>query len=158
MRKWLYLLVTVALFSGIFWFSSKDAKTSTAQSDEVIVQLRLMTEEEMVAQPEKASDYRYIIRKGAHFTLYLILGIFVFLTLYEFTHALGFSVLLGQIMTMILAGVDEYHQSYVPGRSMEFTDVLIDGCGALLGITLLFLFIKSKRSKKPFDRVYYFGR
>lgn len=158
MRKWLYLCITIMLFSGIYWFSSKDADTSTAQSDEVIIKLRLMTEEEINQHPEKASDIRHIVRKSAHFTFYMLLGIFTFLTLYEFTYALGFSLLLGQIVTMILAGIDEYHQSFVPGRSMELTDVLIDGTGALLGIMMFYLFLKSKRKRKPFDRVYYFGK
>ena len=37
----------------------------------------------------------------------------------------------------LLAGLDEYHQTMVPGRSGELRDVLVDLCGA--GIALSFL-------------------
>lgn len=31
---------------------------------------------------------------------------------------------------------DEFHQSFIPGRSAEVWDLLADGCGALLGAAL----------------------
>ena len=34
------------------------------------------------------------------------------------------------------AATDEVHQVFVPGRSAEFTDVLLDSLGALVGIWL----------------------
>ena len=34
------------------------------------------------------------------------------------------------------AATDELHQVFVPGRSAEFTDVLLDSLGALAGIWL----------------------
>lgn len=151
-------MISLALFSGVFWFSSKDAPTSSKQSDDFIVTLRLMTEEEMIQEPEKASTFRFGIRKMAHFSIYLWLGIFIFLTLKEFTDALGFAFLMGWVITLILAGVDEYHQSFVPGRSMEIRDILIDGAGAFLGIVILYLLFKAKDKKRSYQNVYYFSQ
>lgn len=34
------------------------------------------------------------------------------------------------------AATDEFHQSFVPSRTSSFRDVLIDTCGALIGLTI----------------------
>jgi VanZ family protein len=34
------------------------------------------------------------------------------------------------------AGLDEYHQSFVAGRSPQKRDVLIDSCGVILGVII----------------------
>lgn len=158
MKKWIYLMISILLFAGIFWFSSKDADTSSQQSDEVIVKLRLMTEEEMTSNPEKASKYRFGVRKSAHFIMYMVLATFVFLTIKNFTEALGFSFVFGHMVVTLLAGIDEYHQSFVPGRSMELRDVMIDSAGALLAMLLLYILFKAQESSRSYNRVYYYGR
>lgn len=158
MKKWIYLTVSILLFAGIYWFSAQDAATSSTQSNEVIVKLHLMTEDEMVQEPEKASDYRFVVRKSAHFILYMVLSIFVFLTLVEFTEAHGFAFLAGWLIVIVLAAIDEYHQSFVPGRSMELTDVGIDACGALLGVLIVFSFYKSVDKRRNRKKIYYYGR
>ena len=52
------------IFSGIFWLSSKDAQKSSDQSNDLIVKLKLMTEEEMINEPERAASYQFGIRNG----------------------------------------------------------------------------------------------
>ena len=158
MRKIIFITISILLFVGIFWFSSKDATTSSAQSDDVIVSLKLMTEEEMIKEPIKASNYRFAIRKSAHFSIYALLGIFIYLSVKEFVGAGFTAYILGIFITAICAGVDEFHQSFVPGRSMEFRDVLIDSIGASTGIIALLLigFIFAKKERH--SNVYYFGR
>lgn len=158
MKRWFYLVMILLIFSSIWWFSSKDSQISSSQSDDVIVTLRLMTEEEIAAQPDKASDYRFMIRKAAHFSMYLLLGSFIYLFLMTFTEAVGLTIPLAIVFTALLAGVDEYHQSFVPGRSMQVQDVLIDSSGALFGMLLLYMIFKIREKKKPLSRVYYFGR
>ncbi|HIU52150.1 MAG TPA: VanZ family protein [Candidatus Merdicola faecigallinarum] len=50
------------------------------------------------------------------------------------------------IIGVIYAITDEIHQLFVPGRSGEIRDVLIDGLGIIVGIILIYQF-KKKRGK-----------
>ncbi|MDH3980911.1 MAG: VanZ family protein, partial [Gammaproteobacteria bacterium] len=59
--------------------------------------------------------------------------------------ASGFSVLSYWKITALTAlyGVlDEFHQSFVPGRNADVLDVLADASGALLGAGLLFFTVR----------------
>ena len=38
--------------------------------------------------------------------------------------------------TVLYAASDEWHQSFVPGRHPQLTDVLIDACGAATGLLI----------------------
>lgn len=81
---------------------------------------------------EKISDdLNPIFRKFSHAFVYLILAILV-------ANALNVSnikkVFLFTILICILyAASDEIHQLYIPGRSGEVRDVMIDTFGALIG-------------------------
>lgn len=43
------------------------------------------------------------------------------------------------LVTFLVAGADELHQSFLPNRSGQFSDVLLDTCGAAMLGLLLFL-------------------
>lgn len=49
------------------------------------------------------------------------------------------SVLLSALICTALAGLNEYHQNFIVGRSAEFTDVLIDAAGGLTGVLMALL-------------------
>jgi len=49
---------------------------------------------------------------------------------------------------MLYAITDEFHQYFVPGRSAEIRDVLIDSSGAFIGILLTIGIIQIKRKLK----------
>ena len=46
------------------------------------------------------------------------------------------------------AATDEFHQLFVPGRSGQLKDVLIDTAGGALGLGLLALILYLKRRRK----------
>jgi VanZ family protein len=49
------------------------------------------------------------------------------------------------------AATDEWHQSFVPSRTAAFDDVLIDSTGALIGLSLVFLWCKLTPSGLSFQ-------
>ena len=49
---------------------------------------------------------------------------------------------------LLYAMSDEYHQTFVMGRSGELRDVLIDSLGIITGIVLTVLILKLFKSKK----------
>lgn len=74
------------------------------------------------------------VRKCAHFFIYLILGILVMNCFNIDKKYIIYSV----IICFLYSISDEIHQIFVPGRSGEVFDVLIDTCGSFLGINILY--------------------
>lgn len=44
------------------------------------------------------------------------------------------SVIIALIICIIFAGTDEYHQTFVAGRTGQLLDVIIDTAGGIIGI------------------------
>ena len=80
-----------------------------------------------------------VIRKGAHFTEYLILAVFVMsgLTKNNVSKPFFKSVMICALYSM----TDEFHQLFVAGRSGRVFDVLVDTSGAAFG-TFVYCFTK----------------
>jgi VanZ family protein len=75
----------------------------------------------------------FLLRKSAHFTEYAILSALWFRalrvglpTLWQIRWAL-----IGLVISLLVAIVDEVHQAFVPSRTGSAHDVLLDLCGAL---------------------------
>ena len=85
----------------------------------------------------------HYIRKLAHFTAYLILGVLVYnLLLCYFTNKK--SLILSLIICLLYAISDEIHQMFVPGRAGQIRDVLIDFSGTTLGVISVWLIDRIK--------------
>lgn len=145
------LFLTITWMLVIFTFSAQPAEESTDTSmfwgrmaGELLVPgFKNWPEEKKESFAEKMD---YPVRKAAHATEYAILGLLLFATLYPLDHRdaelikrsrTGASFTLGALY----AASDEIHQLFVPGRSGQFTDVLIDSGGVLAGILLALLFL-----------------
>ena len=73
-------------------------------------------------------SYDYPLRKVAHAAEFAVLWALA-------RRALGDGW--GLVFTVLYAASDEYHQTFVPGRLGAWTDVAIDGAGALLALTFV---------------------
>lgn len=94
-------------------------------------------------------DLHHFIRKNAHFFIYLVLGVLVKVALMN-SGIRGFKAIgIGVVVCVGYAFSDEFHQSFIPGRGAQLSDVVIDSCGAGIGMVLQILFFKflSKREK-----------
>ncbi|WP_242662193.1 VanZ family protein [Butyrivibrio proteoclasticus] len=126
----------------IFSFSGQDADTSSELSFQVGIKVFSVANEtfdkgwssQKIEQLSEASQY--YIRKTAHFTEYLILAITVAFPLYVFGIRGLWLVILAGSFCIAFAGLDEYHQSFVAGRSPQKKDVLIDSCGVIVGVIM----------------------
>jgi len=78
----------------------------------------------------------FTVRKFAHFTAYFILGVFILHALVVNREITVKILLASFLFTVVYAISDEVHQLFIPGRSGEVRDVLIDSSGSLLGICL----------------------
>ena len=89
------------------------------------------------AKIEKASQLLNTpLRKVMHASVYFVLAFMIlFITNYLF-HNKKFliSALITILLIIIFAGFDEYHQTFVDGRTGAVKDVVIDTAGGMVGI------------------------
>lgn len=88
----------------------------------------------------KADSIHHLVRKAAHMTEYCLLAIAVSFPFYVYGLRGLPLVILAMGICVGFAGLDEYRQSFVAGRGPSKKDVLIDSCGALIGVTLVRIF------------------
>lgn len=99
----------------------------------------------------KADKIEFYVRKAAHITEYFLLAVSIAVPLYVY-RLRGFAlVIVAGFLCVGFAGLDEYHQSFVSGRSPSGTDVAIDSIGIFIGIfvTRIFGYLGRKTIFKP---------
>lgn len=74
-------------------------------------------------------------RKGAHIFLYFMLTLFLCLAVWQLVRAVKLRPWLALSLCAALAAIDEFHQTFVPGRTGKVTDVLVDLVGAGIAVT-----------------------
>lgn len=90
----------------------------------------------------------FMIRKTAHLTEYAVLGALLLLLLRGFIRKPGWLLAASLLACSAFAAADEYRQSFVQGRTPLAADVLLDTCGACLGILLAKLAADAGRRRK----------
>ena len=98
---------------------------------------------------EKMSAYELemwhiVLRKCAHFAEYFMLGVLWISVLRAVVCKYQKLVTIG--LCILTASVDEVIQRFVPGRSGQFQDVLLDSIGAMFGVCLIWCVIKLRRA------------
>lgn len=151
------VLPTIFLLLLIFGFSAQDGETSGSLSFKVSLFLVRLFSPLLPASTTEATLTEYAeflhlyVRKAAHMTEYFLLALSLQLPLAAWFSKLPFwktRILTGLCCTVFLAALDEFHQTFVPGRSGNFTDICIDSIGAIFATLCLFL-IYVIRKKKP---------
>lgn len=138
-RKDIAIILTVSWMLLIFYLSHQPASESSELSGSFVeVFMKIISVFPIAIDGEIV---HFIIRKSAHFIAYFILGLLIFHTvrLYIARHIRAFVCAL--FISFIYAASDEFHQTFIPGRSGELRDVFIDSAGALTGICAYVLVI-----------------
>ena len=108
--------------------------------------------EEMSAaeQTALAENIEFPIRKAAHASEYALLGILVFgvVRKKEMTKR---QMLCAILVTAFYAASDELHQFFVPGRSCQLRDVLIDTAGGVAGVGIQYILLKHFRKMEGIE-------
>ena len=141
-NKILYGIAIVCWLVIIFSLSARNSVESTGDSRGFATNVvtvcasfanRLGMIKEMPSDSEIASFVRKIdhpIRKCAHATIYFVLALLILLALGTNSDNFLKNALIAVIACFVYAMTDEYHQTFVPGRSGELKDCLIDSMGA----------------------------
>jgi len=92
-------------------------------------------------QPDLKSELQYfwdlIFRKIAHMAEYFVLCFLFYKAINNYKLEFKKVIIVSLILTLIAAGLDEFHQYFTRGRSASAIDVIIDGIGSLILIVIL---------------------
>lgn len=139
------LFLPSAIWYGLIWnMSAQPATLSSSTSSSTIgILLTLLGTDFLQMQTEVQTAavelLSFYVRKGAHMFLFFVLSLFLWY---------GFSSLIKNctrrtfctaFFCTVLASLDEYHQTFIPGRSGEVRDVLVDLTGAVIALLLFSL-------------------
>lgn len=134
------LILLICWMGLIFSLSEQPAVESSETSGGIIEKIAAVVFPDFKnlsvdEQQEIVSSFQFVIRKGAHLTIFGILGLLSFLTVVSYRHiSLKVRVIISSGFCLIYAIFDELHQLNVRGRSGEFRDVCIDFLGSMLVI------------------------
>lgn len=148
----LAILCMIMIFCFSLENSDESSETSMKLTDTavhiVVDDFEDLPEKKQLTILDKAT---FIIRKSAHFSLFAMLGFLVSMSVGRrkfFSIASAGAV----IFCFLYAVSDEFHQSFVPGRSCEFRDMMIDTSGAVTGMlismAIMFIFRKITQKRK----------
>ena len=151
--RYILIICIIVLCCKIFALSSQDGGVSAGTS-------RQFTEILLKTLGLECNDRTIeiinpVIRKVAHFSVYMLLGFLTMCTCETFKWQRVYKFDFSTMFAFIFACSDELHQRLGPGRSGEFADVCLDTVGAMLGvlivlaIALICVQIKKKKASKP---------
>jgi VanZ family protein len=144
MNKSLFWWVLVLTWCAIIFYFT-ESPTFTGENTQKII-------DSSVSGPQGSADQvkylNFLIRKSSHLIAFGFLALLVWKAMYPNRWA----YIIAWAVTTLYGGVDEWHQSHIPGRSASINDVLIDSLGALVVLLLLFLWNKFKKNKRSVVR------
>lgn len=151
MKKSIFAVLLVIWMAFIFSMSSQNSEVSSNTSGGII-KIILSAVPKFTEQPEEVQEnvvenLQFITRKSAHFIGYMILGILSILTFLQF-EKINKKPQFAFLLCVVYAISDEIHQLFVPGRSGQLRDVMIDSSGSLVGIALVLLCMKILQKRK----------
>ena len=139
-KRIVYAVLIILWMITIFEFSNQNGDTSQGTSDVItdkIIEINNNLE-------NKRDQVSFCVRKLAHFSIYLIGVIlaFGFFDTYSLQkkYVIAFALMFG----IVYASLDEFHQSFISGRSAQMRDVCIDTCGVITG-EIISCFVKKHK-------------
>lgn len=145
----------------VFIFSSQDrtetlntsgafiyAIETTVKNDTQVESHKEEADEVKTQKYKYSEDVQKVVRKSAHYFLYMIGGVILSVFFYALLQDNKKYIFCSTIFGILYAFSDELHQMFVPGRTSSLKDVGIDSLGILTGVVLFMIFIKIVKLKK----------
>lgn len=139
MKKILSYFLLVFWLSVIFYFSNQSGTISSSGSGGIIYNILNSIYNIFNIDTQNLSYITEIlhnpIRELVHVMEYFVLGILTLNCLKQ--NNVDKKVLITIMFCFIYSVTDEIHQMFVPGRTFEYYDIIMDNLGAILAVTLL---------------------
>ncbi len=153
-KQWILLALLIAWMGMIFFFSAKPAVQSAQMSHSVgrMIGKLLVPEFDELEEQEQdsfAESIDFVVRKSAHACEYAVLGILLFWNYEQKIRKRSILAGISWLSVVAYAATDEIHQLFVPGRSGQISDVMLDSFGGLLGVvfSVMIQYLIRKRKK-----------
>ena len=149
-RKVFKILLCVIWLGVIFYNRTRPGEISQKSSNEIINVAKKVIKIPAVSIDEAGSkfkDVNFYIRKNAHFFQYLILGLLLCSALRQFKLNKGTEIFLMLFLLLLFPVIDELIQKYIPGRTSNITDIVIDFSGGVLAVVLSIISHKMHKEK-----------
>ena len=140
MKSFLKYWLPVLIWLGLIFVGSTDALSAEQTSRFLVPFLRWFDPQISGAT---IAAIQLMIRKLGHITEYAILAMLLWRGLRRGTRLQAkMSILfsLAWLAAAIFAVTDEFHQSFAPSRTASPNDVIIDICGAVVGLVICMVF------------------
>ena len=151
-RKIILWLSLICMSAVVFGFSSDTAEQSSGISEKITEHIVKKIEKNIDIDSNQRKEIfgitHIIVRKGAHFSEFAVLGILSFLLASSYGLSVKICTLTALSYCLFFAVCDEVHQVFVDGRAGKVTDVCIDFFGSFSGIMLCRLIYWYKKKKK----------
>lgn len=159
--KYISWIPAVIVMVVIFLFSARPAVSSNDSSKTIAAQVLRLYEDisnneiDTSTRESILDKLNHIIRKSAHFLEFALLAWCSGLHLAVLKLGTRKLIAYATLFSAVYALTDEIHQYFVPGRSCQITDVLLDSCGAATGALVFILMmnvakrLKSKGKTNP---------
>ena len=137
MKKLISVILVILWMIVIFTFSSAPSNKSKKTSGRIVKQVVNVVgsiNNKRITDKNTLDKIELVIRKLAHVSEYLMLGILVYNLVMVFN--LKDPFLIALLLCILYSISDEIHQLFVPSRSGMVIDVLIDTIGIYIGIFL----------------------
>lgn len=134
-KRLVFLGLIIIWLTIIFLFSSNSGSESNYKSKSFInkgITIYEKVTNTNVNNKLVIKKLNYPIRKLAHFTIFLILGIFVYLFINTFE--MSNKLILSIFLCLFFAIFDELHQILVDDRTPQILDIFIDLFGSITSI------------------------
>lgn len=145
------IALTVVMLYAIWQFSAQNSSETSALSGKLAWKVTSVAEK-VLGRDLNVLKVEALLRKMAHFGVFMALG-FGLAGIFVWQRRIPVPVIV-IMLGMICAVLDEFHQSFTPGRNPSGFDVLIDTAGVCVGMMVVLLvrrlLRKSLRSKEDY--------
>lgn len=143
-NKLLFPILSILWVIVILSFSLQDGSRSSLQSGVITTTIQSILSN--IGIDIERQLLSFLIRKTAHFTEFFILGVFVKQSSFDLKN--NFPIFLACFVPIL----DETVQSFVPGRAMAITDMVIDLVGIICGMIVYAFVVKIFNLRQPLEK------
>lgn len=148
--RYFFWTLTIAVMTFIF-FMSHQSRAVSSQTSESFIKffLSVFTFIDETKMASLVDGLQFIVRKGAHFTIYAVLGVSSYSAMLTYSIKPKIQILISCGFCLLYAISDEIHQLFVL-RGGKLYDVGIDFLGSVVGILIVYIIFKfvDKRRRK----------
>ncbi len=146
MKSFLKYWLPVLIWLGFIFVGSTEALSAEQTSRFLVPFLRWLDPH---ISDTTIATIHFVVRKLGHITEYGVLAMLLWRGLRRGTHLkMSILFLLAWLAAGIFAATDEFHQSFVPSRTASSIDVVIDICGALVGLAICWALSMRRKPQK----------